>query len=143
VLFTKIYTDGQYHSILNTTGGVSSTREAGYITMAGKEVFRHGVAKMADAVFDGLSALNMQSDEVDWVIPHQANIRIMNGVAKRLGVAEEKLISTVAFHANTSAASIPLAIAVSAAKGQIQEGQLLALPALGAGLTWGACILRW
>jgi 3-oxoacyl-[acyl-carrier-protein] synthase-3 len=143
LLFTKIYSDGQYHGILNTSGGVSSTRNAGFLTMQGKEVFRHAVAKMADVLIEGLESLQLTSDAVDWVIPHQANTRIMLGVEKRLGMKSGKLIMTVENHANTSAASIPLAIHKSAENGQLQPGNLLALPALGAGLTWGACFLRW
>lgn len=143
ILFTRIHSDGQYHSILNTTGGVSSTKNAGFLTMQGKEVFRHAVAKMADTLMEGLGELGLTGQDVDWVIPHQANIRIMQGVEKRLGVGEGKLISTVDKHANTSAASIPLAIHFAAENRLLQPGQLLALPALGAGLTWGACILRW
>lgn len=143
ILFSRIFSDGQYHSILNTTGGVSSTREAGFLTMAGKEVFRHAVAKMSESVLEGLQALGLTAADSDWVIPHQANIRILHGVAKRLELNENKLISTVDKHANTSAASIPLALASAANTGKIVQGQLLVLPALGAGLTWGTCILRW
>lgn len=143
VLFTRVYSDGQYHSILNTTGGVSSTGNAGFLTMQGKEVFRHAVAKMADVLLEGLNEIQLSPEQVDWVIPHQANIRIMQGVEKRLGIGEGKLISTVDRHANTSAASIPLAIHFAAENGLLKAGQVLALPALGAGLTWGACILRW
>jgi len=143
VLFAKIYSDGQYHSILNTTGGVSSTRDAGFLTMAGKEVFRHAVAKMADCVLEGMGAIGLKESDIDWVIPHQANIRIMDGVGKRLGLDEKKLVSTVHLHANTSAASIPLALHTALTEGKIKQGHLLAMPALGAGLTWGACILRW
>jgi 3-oxoacyl-[acyl-carrier-protein] synthase-3 len=143
VLYCRIYSDGQYRSILNTTGGVSSTRTAGLLTMAGKEVFRHAVAKMADSVTEGLTALGLTIGDADWVIPHQANIRILQSISKRLGSDDKKTISTVDMHANTSAASIPLAIASAAGQGKIKQGQLLVMPALGAGLTWGACILRW
>jgi 3-oxoacyl-[acyl-carrier-protein] synthase-3 len=143
ILFTKLYSDGQYNSILRTTGGISSGRDVGYVTMAGKEVFRHAVAKMSDVVTEGLNALSLQAANADWVIPHQANSRILDSVAKRLELGKEKMISTVAEHANTSAASIPLALSVAADQGKIKRGQLLVMPALGAGLTWGACILRW
>ncbi len=143
VLFTGLHSSGQYHSILNTTGGVSSTRSAGVLTMAGQEVFRHGVAKMADVATEGLAALGLEGKDADWVIPHQANVRIMDGVMKRLGLPHEKLISTVDKYANTSAASIPLALSHGVEEGKIKQGQLLVMPALGAGLTWGACILRW
>jgi 3-oxoacyl-[acyl-carrier-protein] synthase-3 len=143
ILFSKLYSDGQYHGILNTTGGVSSTQGAGFLTMLGKEVFRHAVAKMADVVEEGLKKLELDTSQVDWVIPHQANIRILQGVARKLGLSEDKLISTVDRHANTSAASIPLAIAFAADANKLKKGHLLVMPALGAGLTWGACILRW
>ena len=143
ILFSKIYSDGQYHSILNTTGGISSTKTAGFLTMNGKEVFRHAVAKMSDAILEGLNTLNITADKVDWVVPHQANIRILQGVTKRLDIPEEKLISTVAIHANTSAASIPLALSNALSRHLLKEGDLLVIPALGAGLSWGACIVRW
>ncbi len=143
ILHIRIISDGQYYDILNTTGGVSSTKTAGFITMNGKEVFRHAVAKMAEVVMEGLATLNFTHNQIDWVIPHQANVRILQSVAKKLGISEEKLISTVPLHANTSAASIPLALSDAASKGQIQPGQLLVIPALGSGLTWGACIIRW
>lgn len=143
ILYSKIYSDGQYESILNTTGGISSTKTAGVITMNGKEVFRHATAKMADVVSEGLAKLSLAIEDVDWVIPHQANMRIMQAIVKRLGIPDEKLISTVAMHANTSAASIPLAIAHAVSQNKIRRGQLMVLPALGAGLAWGACIIRW
>ncbi len=143
VLFTSLYSDGQYNAILRTNGGIGSSGTAGTVTMAGKEVFRHAVAKMADVVEEGLKTLGLATKDMDWMIPHQANNRILAGVAKRLGIGEDKLISTVANHANTSAASIPLAVSLAADDGRIKQGQLLVLPALGAGLTWGACILRW
>lgn len=143
ILFTRILSDGQHHPILNTSGGVSATGTAGFLTMNGKEVFRHAVAKMSDVVMEGLAKINIHKDEIDWVIPHQANIRILQGVSKRLDIPEEKLISTVSVHANTSTASIPLAIAYGLSQDRIQKGHLLVMPALGAGLAWGACILRW
>lgn len=143
ILFTCLYSDGQYHPFLNTTGGVSLTREAGFVSMAGKEVFRHAVSKMADVALEGLATLGLNREDIDWIVPHQANARILQAVAKRLEVPEEKVISTVAMHANTSAASIPLALAAAVGEGKIKQGQLLVLPALGAGFTWGACILRW
>ena len=111
--------------------------------MNGKEVFRHAVSKMSETVMEGMEMLKLSVDDIHWVVPHQANIRILQSVAKKLGIPDEKLISTVAIHANTSAASIPLAIAHAVHEHKIKQGQLLVLPALGAGLTWGACILRW
>jgi 3-oxoacyl-[acyl-carrier-protein] synthase-3 len=143
ILFTRIYSDGRYADILNTTGGIATTRTAGFVTMNGKEVFRHAVAKMSSIVNEGLAASQLAQSDVDWVVPHQANTRILQAVARQLGMADEKFISTVAMHANTSAASIPLAIAQAASEKKLKQGQLLVIPALGAGLTWGACILRW
>lgn len=143
ILFTKIYSDGAYGDILCTTGGVSSTKDAGFVTMNGKEVFRHAVEKMSGVVSEGLTTLGFTTDDVDWVIPHQANVRILQAVAKRLSITEDKLVSTVQIHANTSAASIPLAICQAISDGRVKRGQLLVLPALGAGLTWGTCIIRW
>lgn len=143
VLYSRIYSDGQYHSILNTSGGVSSTQTAGFLTMQGKEVYRHAVAKMAEALEEGMTQLQVSAQEIDWIIPHQANIRIMQGVEKRLETAPGRLIISVDRHANTSAASIPLAIYNAVEQGVIKKGHLLAMPALGAGLTWGACFLRW
>ncbi|HEU5047068.1 MAG TPA: beta-ketoacyl-ACP synthase III [Rickettsiales bacterium] len=143
VLFARIYSDGAYEGILHSTGGVSSTQNAGTVAMNGKEVFRHAVAKMSEAVEEGLTALKINASDVDWVIPHQANVRILQSVAKKLNIQEDKLISTVSIHANTSAASIPLAACQAVAEGKIKPGQMLVLPALGAGLTWGACIIRW
>ena len=143
ILFTRLFSDGTYHSILNTDGGVSSTRTAGVLKMVGKEVYRHAVAKMAEPSLEGLAELGLQAQDVDWVVPHQANHRILQGVAKRLGLEEDRLISMVSLHANTSAASIPLAVAQGVRAGKIKPGQLLVLPALGAGLSWGTCILRW
>ena len=142
ILFSKLYSDGEYHSILNTTGGVSSTGNAGFLTMHGKEVFRHAVAKMSDAVLEGLLATGLTNADIDWVIPHQANVRILQAVGKKLNIGDDRLISTVANHANTSAASIPLAFSVAYDNGKLKSGHVLAIPALGAGLTWGACIIR-
>lgn len=143
ILYTKIYSDGRYYDILHTNGGVTSTGAAGVLFMNGKEVFRNAVAKMTEAVNEALAATGIPAEQVDWVIPHQANTRILQAIAKQLAIADEKFISTVSIHANTSAASIPLALAHAAHKGTIKKGQLLVIPALGAGLTWGTCILRW
>jgi 3-oxoacyl-[acyl-carrier-protein] synthase-3 len=143
ILAASIASDGRYYDILRTSGGVSSTQVAGTVSMAGKEVFRHAVDKMAGSVLDALAKAGLDKSAIDWVVPHQANVRILDATARRLGVPEEKLISTVRDHANTSAASIPLALCAAAAENRLKEGDLLAMPALGAGLTWGACILRW
>lgn len=143
ILATEIHSDGRLMEILNTTGGVSATKTAGFLTMAGKEVFRHAVEKMAGCTLEALETLNIPLKSIDWVVPHQANQRILASTAKKLGVGSEKLISTVEKHANTSAASIPLALSLAAENKQFSEGDLIVMPALGAGLTWGTCILRW
>lgn len=143
ILFSRIHSDGQYAPLLKTTGGVSSTRTAGTLTMAGKEIYRHAVAKMPAAVEEGMKTINLPIENIDWLVPHQANMRIMQGVAQKLHMDGKKVISTVAQHANTSAASIPLALHAGARDGRIKKGQLVACPALGAGLTWGCTIIRW
>lgn len=143
ILFSKIYSDGQYTGLLATTGGVSSTKEAGTLFMSGKEIFRHATAKMSESIKEGLGALGFPLSSVDWLVPHQANIRILHAVAQKIGLPEEKAIISVDKHANTSAASIPLALNVGLQAGKIKQGQIVALAALGAGLTWGSCIIRW
>jgi 3-oxoacyl-[acyl-carrier-protein] synthase-3 len=143
ILSSKIYTDGQYVHQLVTTGGVSSTQNSGHLTMAGKEIFRHASAKMPEAVMLGVEPLGMPLDKIDWLVPHQANQRILAAVAQKLAIGDDRIISTVAQHANTSAASIPLALYQGVKDGRIKQGQIIACPALGAGLTWGCTILRW
>lgn len=143
ILHSAIYSDGQFAPQLCTTGGTSTTQNAGFLTMMGKEIFRHAVGKMPEAVVAGMSALGLPLSAIDWLVPHQANQRILAGVAQKLEIGNERVISTVAKHANTSAASIPLAIYTGVKDGRIQAGQLLACPALGAGLTWGCTIIRW
>lgn len=143
VLNCIIRSDGQHTEILRTNGGVSSTGRAGTLFMAGKEVYRHAVQKMPQAVEESLSAAGLALSAVDWVVPHQANQRILLGVAQKLGLSEEKLVSCVKNHANTSAASIPLALHEASRDGRIRQGQLVACPALGAGLTWGCALIRW
>jgi 3-oxoacyl-[acyl-carrier-protein] synthase-3 len=135
--------DGNKEAMLRSSGGVSSTGDIGYLTMQGNQVFRHAVVNIAEAV--GLAAQNagIAVADVDWFIPHQANQRILDGVAQRLGLDEAKVVSTVAWHANTSAASIPLAFDVAVKDGRVQRGQLLLMEAMGGGLTWGAAVLRY
>jgi 3-oxoacyl-[acyl-carrier-protein] synthase-3 len=133
--------DGSKQDLLYVDGGVS-TGATGYLRMQGNQVFRHAVVNIAEAVESAAEAAGVLVPDVDWFIPHQANQRILNGVAARLGIDEEKVISTVARHANTSAASIPLALAEGVADGRIRPGQLLLMEAMGGGLTWGACVVR-
>lgn len=143
ILFTAVHSDGEYGDILNSTGGISMTRSAGFITMSGKEVFRHAVDKMADITIKGLEKVGLSESDLNWLIPHQANWRIMASIAKRLNLNDNVVVSMVKDHANTSAASIPLALYEMVKKGSIIKGNLIAMPALGAGLTWGTCIIRW
>lgn len=143
VLYCGIKSDGQYTGLLATSGGISSTQQAGTIFMAGKEIYRHAVTKMPEAVIAGMDALSLPLTAIDWLVPHQANMRILSGVAHKLHIDESKVVATVSHHANTSAASIPLALHIASHDGRIKQGQLVACPALGAGLTWGCTILRW
>lgn len=143
ILASKIFTDGEFTHQLNTTGGVSSTQTAGFLTMAGKEIFRHAGTKMPQATEIAIAQAGLTLADIHWLVPHQANQRILASVAQKLGIGDERVISTVAKHANTSAASIPLALYQGVKDGRIKEGQVIACPALGAGLTWGCTIIRW
>jgi len=123
-------------------GGVS-TQTTGYLRMQGKEVFRHAVEKLAATAQTAMDRAKITADEVDWVVPHQANIRIIQGTAKKMGVPDERVVKTVQNHGNTSAASIPLALSVAVSEGKIQPGQVVVTEAIGGGLAWGAVVLRW
>jgi 3-oxoacyl-[acyl-carrier-protein] synthase-3 len=143
ILASRIYSDGAFGSMLATNGGVASNQKAGVLSMAGKEVFRHAVSKMPEATLASLADAGLTTADIDWVVPHQANLRILASVGEKLGLPSEKLIATVPQHANTSAASIPLALHVAATDGRLKPGQLIACPAMGAGFTWGCALLRW
>ncbi len=143
IIAANLYSDGSLNSILNTSGGVSSSKDSGFIQMQGKEVFKHAVDKMAKSVVDVLAKVGLQTTDINWLIPHQANSRILAGIAKKLNIAEEKIVMTVANHANTSAASIPLALDSVLQKNQIKKGDIVVFEALGGGLTWGAIAVRW
>jgi 3-oxoacyl-[acyl-carrier-protein] synthase-3 len=134
--------DGTKQDLLYADGGVSSTGTVGKLRMLGNHVFKHAVVNIAEAVEAAAVVAGVAVADVDWFIPHQANQRILHGVAHRLGVSEDKVVSTVADHANTSAASIPLALAQAVEDGRVKPGQLLLMEAMGGGLTWGACVLR-
>jgi 3-oxoacyl-[acyl-carrier-protein] synthase-3 len=134
--------DGTKQDLLYVDGGVSTSGEVGKLRMQGNQVFRHAVVNISEAVTAAAADAGVPVSSVDWFIPHQANQRILEGVAKRLGIDEAKVVSTVAEHANTSAASIPLALDKAIRDGRIKPGQLLLLEAMGGGLTWGACVLR-
>jgi 3-oxoacyl-[acyl-carrier-protein] synthase-3 len=134
--------DGTKQDLLYVDGGPSTTGVAGHLRMAGQQVFRNAVVNISEAVEAAAKTAGVAVKDVDWFVPHQANQRILQGVAHRLGIEEAKVISTVAIHANTSAASIPLAMVHGMGDGRIKPGQLLLLEAMGGGLTWGACVLR-
>ncbi len=142
VLSFALRADGTKQDLLYVDGGVSTTGTVGKLRMLGNQVFRHAVVNIAEAITMAAEKADVTIPEVDWFIPHQANQRILEGVARRLGLEEHKVISTVAEHANTSAASIPLALAHGIADGRIKKGDLLLLEAMGGGLTWGAVVLR-
>lgn len=143
ILATDLNSDGQYNDLLYVDGGVSSTQTTGVLVMEGKEVFKHAVAKLAATASAALDKAGLGHDDVDWVVPHQANLRIIKSTAAKLKVPMEKVVVTVQDHGNTSAASIPLALSVAVANGQVQKGHLLVAEAIGGGLAWGAVVLRW
>lgn len=143
VLATRLRSDGRYKDKLYVDGGPSSTGTAGYLRMEGRDVFRHAVAGTTDAVEAVFRETGYTAADVDWFVPHQANKRIIDGSAHRLGIAPEKVIATVERHGNTSAASIPLALAAAIADGRIKTGDLVLLQAVGGGFTWGAALVRW
>ncbi len=143
VLNTRLFSDGRLHDLLYTDGGPSTTQTTGFLRMAGKEVFKHAVTNIAAAFEASAEAAGVPVSDIDWFVPHQANQRILDGTAKKLGADPAKVISTVALHGNTSAASVPLALATAVADGRIKRGQLVLLEAMGGGLTWGAGLIRW
>jgi 3-oxoacyl-[acyl-carrier-protein] synthase III len=143
ILSTHLFSDGQYHDLLYVDGGPSSSRTSGLLRMAGKEVFRHAVVKLAQAVDAALTANNIKGTDVDWLVPHQANRRIIDAMAEKLHLPPERVVVTIERHANTSAASIPLAMAEAAGDGRIQKGQLVLLEGMGGGFTWGSALIRW
>jgi len=142
ILGACLRTDGTKQDLLYVDGGPSTTGTVGKLRMQGNQVFRHAVVNIAEAVIEAARTAGVAMSEIDWFIPHQANQRILDGVARRLGIEPARVISTVAEHANTSAASVPLAMAQGIADGRIKPGQLLLLEAMGGGLTWGAIVLR-
>ena len=143
VLNTRRFSDGRLHDMLYADGGVSSTQTAGKLRMQGKEVFKHAVTNIAAAIVASADAAGLQIGDIDWFVPHQANQRILDGTARRLGIDPAKVISTVALHGNTSAASVPLALVTAVRDGRIKRGDLVLLEAMGGGFTWGAGLIRW
>ena len=142
ILATDLHSDGQFRDLLYVDGG-TSTGTTGHLRMQGKEVFRHAIEKLAETAHTALAAAGLTAEDVDWIVPHQANIRIIEGTAKRMQVGMDRVVVTVQDHGNTSAASIPLALSVGVQRGQIKPGDLLVTEAIGGGLAWGSVVLRW
>jgi 3-oxoacyl-[acyl-carrier-protein] synthase III len=143
ILNTRLFSDGRLHDMLYVDGGPSSTRTTGFLRMQGKDVFRHAVTNISAAITASAEAAGIALADIDWFVPHQANQRILDGTAKKLGIPPEKVISTVALHGNTSAASVPLALETAIRDGRIKKGDLILLEAMGGGFTWGAALIRW
>ena len=143
VLTTHLRSDGKHKSKLYVDGGPSSTQTVGHLRMEGKEVFKHAVAMITDVIEDAFEATGTSAADIDWFVPHQANKRIIDGSAHKLGISPEKVVITVDRHGNTSAASIPLALADAVADRRIKRGNLILLEAMGGGFTWGSAMLRW
>ncbi|SFP20419.1 beta-ketoacyl-ACP synthase III [Tranquillimonas alkanivorans] len=142
ILSTDLNSDGRHREILYVDGGVS-TQTTGFLRMQGKEVFRHAVEKLAQTAHRALDRAGLSAQDVDWIVPHQANLRIIKATAQKMGLSMDKVVVTVQDHGNTSAASIPLALSVGKARGQIKEGDVVVTEAIGGGLAWGSVVLRW
>ena len=142
IIATRLHADGTCHDLLYVDGGPSTTKSVGHVRMRGQEVFRHAVVNLADVLKEVLEEAQVSVDEIDWVVPHQANARILDATARKLGIAPERVVMTVQDHANTSAASVPLALDVARRDGRIRAGDLVMLEAMGGGFTWGATLIR-
>jgi 3-oxoacyl-[acyl-carrier-protein] synthase III len=142
ILATDLNSDGRFQDLLYVDGG-TSTGTTGHLRMQGKEVFRHAIEKLAETAHRALEKAGLTADDVDWIVPHQANLRIITGTAQKMGVPMDRVVVTVQDHGNTSAASIPLALSVGRARGQIKQGDLIVTEAIGGGLAWGSVVLRW
>jgi 3-oxoacyl-[acyl-carrier-protein] synthase-3 len=143
ILGTCLHSDGNFNDILYVSGGPSSTGSVGVVRMEGREVFRHAVVKLAEVADEVMEKVGVTGTDVDWIVPHQANLRIIESTAKKAGVPMGKVVVTVQDHGNTSAASIPLALSIAALDGRIRPGQLILMEAIGGGLAWGSALLRW
>lgn len=143
LLTSHLRSDGRYKEKLYVDGGPSSTGTVGHLRMEGREVYKHAVAKIGDVIEDAFAATGFTAADVDWFVPHQANVRIIDSTARKFGIADAKVVRTVDRHGNTSAASIPLALAEASADGRIRQGDLLLLEAMGGGFTWASAIVRW
>jgi len=143
ILATKLHADGRHNDLLFVDGGPSTTGTVGKLRMKGREVFRHAVVNLAEVMGEVLAAADLTTADVDWVVPHQANARILDATARKLGLPADKVVMTVDRHANTSAASVPLALDTAVRDGRIKRGDLIVLEAMGGGFTWGAAVLRY
>jgi 3-oxoacyl-[acyl-carrier-protein] synthase-3 len=143
ILTAHLRSDGRHKNKLYVDGGPSSTGTVGHLRMEGREVFKHAVANITDVIEDAFRATGYSAADIDWFVPHQANKRIIDGSAQKLGIAPNKVVSTVDVHGNTSAASIPLALSVAVGDGRIKQGDLVLLEAMGGGFTWGSVLIRW
>ena len=143
ILSNHLHSDGRHYDILYVDGGPSSTRDAGLLRMEGREVFRQAVQHLSDVVDEALRANGLTAADIDWLVPHQANSRIIDGMGRKLRLSPDKIVMTIEHHANTSAASIPLALDAAVKDGRIKPGHLVLMEALGGGLSWGASLVRW
>ena len=143
ILNTKIFSDGRLHDLLYTDGGVGTTGTAGHLRMQGRDVFKHAVTNIAAAIDASTREAGLTIADIDWFVPHQANQRILDGTARKLNIPAERVVTTVAEHGNTSAASVPLALSVAVGDGRIKRGDLVLMEAMGGGFTWGAALVRW
>jgi 3-oxoacyl-[acyl-carrier-protein] synthase-3 len=143
ILATRLHADGRHNDLLYVDGGVSTTGTVGKLRMRGPEVFKHAVVNLAAVLNEVLTAADHKAEDVDWVVPHQANKRILDATARKLGLDPERIVVTVDQHANTSAASVPLALDVAVRDGRVKKGDLLVLEAMGGGFTWGAAVVRY
>ena len=143
ILSTRLHSDGRKHDMLYVDGGPSSTQSTGHLRMLGKEVFRHAVTNLSGVVQETLEEVGLDAGDIDWLVPHQANKRILDSTAKKLKLSPDRVVVTVQDHANTSAASVPLALDQATTDGRIKRGDLVLMEAMGGGFTWGACLARW
>ncbi|MEM7620821.1 MAG: beta-ketoacyl-ACP synthase III [Pseudomonadota bacterium] len=143
VITSRLYSDGRYNDKLYVDGGPSSTQTVGHLRMSGRDVYKHAVINIAAAIQDTLEESNISADDIDWFVPHQANKRILESTAKKIGLSAEKIVMTIENHANTSAASIPLALDAAIMDGRLKREDLVLLEAMGGGFTWGASLIKW
>lgn len=143
ILSTHLHSEGAHRNLLYVDGGPSSTQTVGHVRMNGREVFRHAVTRMSEAIVEAMQANNVSADDIAWLVPHQANKRIIDATADKLHLPHDRVVLTVSQHGNTSAASIPLALATAVEDGRVKRGDLILMEAMGGGLTWGAALARW